>query len=205
MSRPLGLEGVFAAAVVGIIAAGAMLVVGDFGWLTSVALGGLLATVVWVLVMILAGAPMPPPRGEGNIDHSGGTTGKSAGASSHHMTPPAASAATSQAHEPVVSAAASNISMAKPVLLSAARDGGPDDLKKIKGVGPKLEGTLHAMGVYHFDQVARWTPAEVAWVDENLEGFKGRVSRDDWVDQATHLASGKETEFSRRVEDGDVY
>lgn len=75
----------------------------------------------------------------------------------------------------------------------------------IKGVGPKLEKLLNSMGFYHFDQVAAWTSNEVAWVDENLEGFKGRVSRDNWVAQAKTLASGGETEFSKKVEDGDVY
>jgi predicted flap endonuclease-1-like 5' DNA nuclease len=45
----------------------------------------------------------------------------------------------------------------------------------------------------------------VAWVDANLEGFKGRVSRDHWVKQTKTLAAGRETEFSKRVEDGDVY
>ncbi|MDG1116440.1 MAG: NADH:ubiquinone oxidoreductase [Flavimaricola sp.] len=93
----------------------------------------------------------------------------------------------------------------KPEMLTAARDGGADDLKQIKGVGPKLEAMLNRMGVYHFDQIASWRAPEVAWVDENLEGFKGRVSRDNWVDQAKLLASGGETEFSKRVEDGGVY
>lgn len=93
----------------------------------------------------------------------------------------------------------------KPALLSEARDGGPDDLKKIKGVGPKLEKVLHAMGVFHFDQIAAWTEAELAWVDENLEGFKGRASRDAWISQAKVLATGGETEFSSRVTKGDVY
>ncbi len=93
----------------------------------------------------------------------------------------------------------------KPAALEGARDGKADDLKMIKGVGPKLEKLLNSMGFYHFDQVAAWTSNEVAWVDENLEGFKGRVSRDNWVAQAKTLASGGETEFSKKVEDGDVY
>jgi predicted flap endonuclease-1-like 5' DNA nuclease len=93
----------------------------------------------------------------------------------------------------------------KPVLLTAPRAGGPDNLKEIKGVGPKMEGMLHAMGVFHFDQVASWTPAEVAWVDDNLQGFKGRVLRDNWVEQAKILAAGGETEFSKKVEQGGVY
>ncbi|MEM1076967.1 MAG: NADH-quinone oxidoreductase subunit E [Pseudomonadota bacterium] len=94
---------------------------------------------------------------------------------------------------------------AKPAMLTAARDGAADDLKKIKGVGPKLETMLNGMGIYHFDQIAAWSSAELAWVDDNLEGFKGRASRDEWVAQAKTLASGGETEFSSRVTKGDVY
>ena len=93
----------------------------------------------------------------------------------------------------------------KPQVLSAPKDGQADDLKQIKGVGPKLEQMLNGMGFYHFTQIASWTSEEVAWVDVNLTGFKGRVSRDNWVEQAKILAVGGETEFSKRVEDGDVY
>ncbi|QJF50851.1 NADH-quinone oxidoreductase subunit NuoE [Roseobacter ponti] len=77
----------------------------------------------------------------------------------------------------------------KPELLSEARNGAPDDLKKISGVGPKLEKVLNDIGVYHFDQIASWTPDEVTWADQNLVGFKGRVSRDNWVAQAVKLAA----------------
>jgi predicted flap endonuclease-1-like 5' DNA nuclease len=115
---------------------------------------------------------------------------------------PAPKAAPVAAPAPAMAAPAG---AAKPLTLSAARGGQADDLKKIKGVGPKLEAMLHGMGFYHFDQIANWTAAEVAWVDENLEGFKGRVSRDGWVAQAKILAAGGETEFSQRVGDGDVY
>ena len=79
---------------------------------------------------------------------------------------------------------------AKPAGLAAARGGKPDDLKIIKGIGPKLEALCHRLGYFHFDQIAAWTPAEVAWVDDNLEGFKGRVTRDEWVRQAMALAKG---------------
>ena len=93
----------------------------------------------------------------------------------------------------------------KPATLTEAREGGADDLKQIKGVGPKMETMLNGMGFYHFDQVAAWTDQEVAWVDANLEGFKGRVSRDNWVEQAKILAAGGQTEFSKKVGDGGVY
>ena len=93
----------------------------------------------------------------------------------------------------------------RPAGLDSPRDGKADNLKEIKGIGPKLEKLCNSLGFWHFDQVANWTSDEVAWVDANLEGFKGRVTRDKWVEQAQILASGGETEFSKRVEDGDVY
>lgn len=93
----------------------------------------------------------------------------------------------------------------RPAALAAPEGGKPDDLKKIKGIGPKLETLCHSLGIYHFAQIAGWNAAEVAWMDENLEGFRGRVSRDDWVAQAKLLAAGGETEFSKRVDKGGVY
>ncbi|MGH1354554.1 MAG: NADH-quinone oxidoreductase subunit E [Thalassovita sp.] len=91
-----------------------------------------------------------------------------------------------------------------PEILSGAREGGADDLKRIKGVGPKLEQTLNELGFYHFDQIAAWTQAEITWVDNRLK-FKGRITRDDWIGQAKKLASGEDTEFSKRVDKGGVY
>ena len=85
----------------------------------------------------------------------------------------------------------------RPEMLKKAKDKA-DDLKKIKGVGKKLEKQLNELGVFHFWQIANWGTEEIAWVDENLVGFKGRVSRDDWVTQAKILAEGGETEFSKR-------
>lgn len=79
---------------------------------------------------------------------------------------------------------------AKPKGLTKARGGKPDDLKLIKGVGPKLEILCNKLGFFHFDQIANWTAKEIAWVDENLEGFKGRVTRDEWVVQARDLMNG---------------
>ncbi|WP_224823389.1 NADH-quinone oxidoreductase subunit NuoE [Cognatishimia sp. MH4019] len=87
----------------------------------------------------------------------------------------------------------------KPRTMKAPRKAGADDLKLIKGVGLKLEALLQSMGFYHFDQIAKWSADEIAWVDDNLEGFKGRVSRDDWVSQAKILADGGETPFSARA------
>ncbi|WP_371157746.1 hypothetical protein [Jannaschia sp. 2305UL9-9] len=106
--------------------------------------------------------------------------------------------------EPTLSEAAEPVPD-KPKTLDAPRDGGADDLKRIKGIGPKLEQLCNRLGFWHFDQIANWTDAEVAWVDQNLEGFKGRVTRDTWVAQARQLAAGEETDFSKRVDKGGVY
>ena len=78
----------------------------------------------------------------------------------------------------------------KPELLKKPKGGKGDDLKLIWGVGPKLEKMLNTMGIWHFDQVAAWTAKELAWVDERLEGFKGRAKRDEWMKQAKKLAKG---------------
>ena len=76
----------------------------------------------------------------------------------------------------------------KPATLSAPRGGRADDLQQIKGIGPALERLCNSLGFFHFDQIAKWTEKEIAWVDANLEGFSGRVARDGWVDQAKRLA-----------------
>lgn len=93
----------------------------------------------------------------------------------------------------------------KPETLDGPRGGVADDLKRIKGIGPQMEKLCNSLGFWHFDQIAKWTEAEVAWVDANLEGFNGRVTRDKWVEQAALLASGGETAFSQKVDKGDVY
>ncbi len=65
--------------------------------------------------------------------------------------------------------------------------GDADDLKKISGVGPKLEGVLNEIGVYHFSQIAEWGAAEIEYMDDRLS-FKGRIERDDWIKQAGEFA-----------------
>ncbi len=90
----------------------------------------------------------------------------------------------------------------RPAALDAP-DGQADDLKKIKGIGPKIEGTLNTLGIYHFRQIAAWTAENKEWVDGYLK-FKGRIDREDWINQAAALAGGGETEFSKRVDAGDV-
>ncbi|WP_114284206.1 NADH-quinone oxidoreductase subunit NuoE [Candidatus Halocynthiibacter alkanivorans] len=77
----------------------------------------------------------------------------------------------------------------KPRTMKAARKAGADDLKKLKGVGPKLEQTLNELGFYHFDQISKWSEAEVNWVEARLKA-KGRIARDGWLEAAAALAKG---------------
>jgi NADH-quinone oxidoreductase subunit E len=78
----------------------------------------------------------------------------------------------------------------EPELLSAPRDGTGDDLGLIWGVAEKLAGKMNEMGIWHFDQIANWTPANIAWFENEVPGFKGRIDRDKWIEQCTKLASG---------------
>ena len=65
---------------------------------------------------------------------------------------------------------------------------GADDLKQLSGVGPALEKKLHAAGVTSFAQIAAWTDADVAAMDEKLS-LKGRIEREGWIAQAKELAN----------------
>lgn len=87
-------------------------------------------------------------------------------------------------------AAAKTVADDKPELLSAPRDGKKDDLKNIKGIGPKIETILNEKGIYHYDQIAAWKRKDVNWVDGELS-FKGRIDREEWVKQAKALAKAQ--------------
>lgn len=59
-----------------------------------------------------------------------------------------------------------------------------DDLKKIKGIGPVLEGILNNLGITTFKQIARFTPDDVEQVTKALDVFPGRIARDSWIERA---------------------
>ena len=65
----------------------------------------------------------------------------------------------------------------------------PDDLKAIKGIGPKLEQSLNDQGITTWSQIAALTPADVERVESAIKIFPGRVERDDWIGQATALTT----------------
>ncbi len=90
--------------------------------------------------------------------------------------------------EPVEEAApdAAETGPVQPKALKAAK-GNADDLTVLNGVGPKLAQTLNEFGIFHLDQIAKWTDQNVAWMDENLPGVKGRASKNGWVAQAAEI------------------
>ena len=75
--------------------------------------------------------------------------------------------------------------------------GAPDDLQRMKGVGPKLAGLLASQGYTSFEQIAALTPEEIERVDAQLGAFRGRLVRDRIVEQAAFLARGDETGYER--------
>ncbi|HRK19988.1 MAG TPA: hypothetical protein PK970_13605, partial [Hyphomicrobiaceae bacterium] len=78
-----------------------------------------------------------------------------------------------------------------------------DDLKRIRGIGVLIEKKLNSLGVYTYAQIAEWTSADIEAMSQKLD-FKGRIERENWVEQARILSSGGQTEFSRRVDRGEV-
>lgn len=200
-------EGIIAvAALFAIIAAGVAFVLYDYGLFGSAFIGGIVGVIAAIALAIGWRAPA---QGLHAVEAPAAKPAPVAKAA-----PAAATAAPAKKPAPAkpapekaapAKAAAPAAKSDAPEFLSAAREGGPDDLKQIKGVGPKLEKTLQGMGVFHFDQIATWGPKEQAWIDDNLEGFKGRATRDDWVAQAKTLAAGGETDFSKKVDKGGVY
>jgi predicted flap endonuclease-1-like 5' DNA nuclease len=78
-----------------------------------------------------------------------------------------------------------------------------EDLKRIRGIGVLIEKKLNQMGVVAYEQIANWTAQDIDRVSQSLD-FKGRIERENWVEQARILASGGATEFSRRVDRGEV-
>ncbi|MBL8567661.1 MAG: hypothetical protein JNK84_01115 [Phreatobacter sp.] len=120
--------------------------------------------------------------------------------------PSAAPQRAAEAPRAPTGAAASAEAMAegtKPAGLETARGNKPDELELIRGVGPQNEARLHALGIWHFDQIAAWTPKEAQWVGGYL-AFPGRIEREDWIGQAKVLATGGSTDHADKVRRGEI-
>ena len=212
------------AAVIGAVAALMLIILGDYDWNAAVFVGGLIAIGLGALMGYIAGKPL---QSLADIQAKAATAKPAASMAAPAPAPapapamvpvmaiaPAAAVAApvsaTLAPMPVMAAAvvddaavASAGAGTKPAGLSGPRGGKADDLKNIEGIGPVLEKLCHDMGVYHFDQIAGWGPGEVAWMNGNLKGFKGRVGRDKWVAQARLIGSAGMEEFKRRAATND--
>src|SRR5690606_39419855 len=94
----------------------------------------------------------------------------------------------------VASTAASGTGSRTPILGL-----GRDNLQRISRITPEIERLLNAQGVSRYDQIAHWTTADVARIDQLL-GADGRISRENWIEQAQILARGGETAYSREFD-----
>lgn len=101
----------------------------------------------------------------------------------------------------VVSAAAAAMEdVAGPLLgVDAHPDlaGPPDDLTRIKGLGPKAAAQLKLLGITRFAQLGALDTAQAQAVDERMGVFRGRLERDRWVEQARYLSRGDTATFER--------
>ena len=122
---------------------------------------------------------------------------------------PAPAASASIAAEPAQSSTMSDMGYLRSVRSEALVDpetvrplrpgSGIDDLKRIRGIGVLIEKKLNSLGITHYEQVANWTGADIERIS-NILDFKGRIERENWIEQARILATGGQTEFSRRSE-----
>ena len=98
--------------------------------------------------------------------------------------------------KPVVAEVVTPPPAGKPKIAAAV--GEPDNLRLIKGVGPKLNTLLNNLGITRFDQIATWQAEDIAEVDQYLESFSGRITRDAWIDQAKYLAKDDIAGFEKK-------
>ncbi len=76
----------------------------------------------------------------------------------------------------------------KPFILGNPRPTGKDNLKEIKGIDSHIEALLNGLGIFHYDQIAKWTPNNCDWVEEHLS-LTGQISENSWIEQAKKLSS----------------
>ncbi len=91
----------------------------------------------------------------------------------------------------------------KPLVLSTPKPIGKDNLKKIKGINSKIELDLNNLGIYHFEQISKWSNKNAEWIEEFL--LLPSIARSNqWIEQAKILTLGKDTPYSLQVENGEI-
>jgi predicted flap endonuclease-1-like 5' DNA nuclease len=146
----------------------------ETGWIILV-----VAVIALALILWLARGQKQAPPADTTLPP------KEAAPAAAPATPPPPAAKAPAAPEPAAAA-------------TAAAPGMPDDLLRLKGVGPKIAGILKEQGVTRFAQIAAWSDADIAAIDARLGNFAGRPKRDNWVDQARLLASGDTSAYEAK-------
>ncbi len=160
-----------AAALIATVAFGAMVVSDAWTLLQAVFAAGFVFLVTGAVFLLLFNRDLPPPK----IQAQAAATPRAV----HPEPAPEPTGASEPAPAP---------DAAQTPAASAPADP-KEDLQRIRGIGPKLAMVLVEKGVGGVAQIAGWRDEDVAWWDENLEGLKGRASRDDWVAQARELVA----------------
>lgn len=211
------LSGWAIAVAAGLVAFAVAMIVGKLGFMASAFIAAVICIVVGLILGMPWGAGTSSNRmgDTASVAHKPVVTPAAAPAplASSAATTPAAfvSAAPTATSAPEAAAAAPASEPAavaegvttEPVRLTAARDGKADNLKEIEGIGPALEKLCNELGFYHFDQIASWSDADVAWVDQNMKNFKGRIVRDKWVAQAKLIVAEGLEAFRVRAKTND--
>ncbi|WP_460274581.1 helix-hairpin-helix domain-containing protein [Celeribacter sp. ULVN23_4] len=220
------------AAICGVLAFLALLMIAGYSTAASLIVGVLVALLVAILLWIgwyqeepaVEGHPEAAVSAQGLMETSGIGDEPAASAADEIAPEPHASdtrevrsaaAAETPAAEPVVEdepvteeepVAEVVEEVAAPVAATPVAESAStaDDLKQIKGVGPKIEVQLHERGLTTFAQIAALSGEEIEALGDALKGTSA-AQLTKWAEQAKLLASGAETEFSKRVKDGDVY
>jgi predicted flap endonuclease-1-like 5' DNA nuclease len=140
-------------------------------------------------------APAPKKAAAPAVKAAPAPKPKVAPAAKPKAAPAAKKAAPAPAAKPKAVAKPKAAPKAKPV---PAKPSIPDDLALLKGVGPKLVAQLKTLGITSFEQVASWSTSDIAEIDSKLGVFAGRITRDNWVDQAKLLVAGDIAGFEKK-------
>lgn len=195
-------------AAAGLVAFGVLVIVGKFDLFPAAAMAAAVAGVAGMILGMPWGAATPSAAAPPVKDAAPAKPAVQAPAPSQPV-PEAVAAPAAVVSAPVAEdkpAPAEKPKAAKPAAapegplrLKAPRKGKADDLKEIEGIGPAMEKLANSLGFYHFDQIAAWSEADVALVDAEMKGFKGRITRDKWVAQAKIIVSEGLEAFRERA------
>jgi predicted flap endonuclease-1-like 5' DNA nuclease len=201
-------------AAAGLVAFGVLVVVGKFDLFPAAALGAVVAGAAGLVLGMPWGAdtvgPVPLARAEAPAAAKAATVkaepvapvAEAVVQPAAFISTPAPAPKPKAEEKPKAEKPAAKPKAAKPAgpeRLKAPRKGKADDLKEIEGIGPAMEKLVNSLGFYHFDQIAKWTDADVAVVDAEMQSFKGRITRDKWVAQAKIIVTEGLEAFRERA------